>query len=445
MKNFKVIELTKENEVLYLEQVANLEKIVLENMIKAGKKGQLFITGKDDISDYVHSKENTVMIAIDECDIVQSATYITQGQIPYTYNDITKYFKVGKGYQKYVRDTYKSEYEYKSDMLEMYKIKLEAFKKAKNTILKQHPEFGEDIIAYLKHELSDTENQFHEKSELRENINKYMSQYIAQELGLEKKYEKFYWITADDIKKEFQKGIDINRNPDILELETFMNQEQEEYKEIMKKGNLCIFDKSQFDEEKYYEANTKNSIEIDTYITHPSQRNSGVARALVYEGIRKHIQNHFSDPNNKEIYLCSTLHRDNLSSKYVSEFFGLKDSIYVQRRQGRNREVHICKIERENIPEYLENVQDKLIVLYGYNPSNKRLSPSRKVEVLNEQVQYEKDELLRLNSFKSSDKKYKGKNLNEITSKIHKIKQLKQQIEECEQNSNKGENDDREI
>ena len=72
-----------------------------------------------------------------------------------------------------------------------------------------------------------------------------------------------------------------------------------------------------------------------------------------------------------EIYLCSTLHRDNLSSKYISEFFGLEDNIYLQRRQGRNREVHICKIDRKDYKNYLEKMQDKLILMYNYNPDNK--------------------------------------------------------------------------
>lgn len=103
MANLKIKELTKENEEKYLDKVAQLEKIVLAAMEKDGKIGQLFITGKEDISEYVHSKQNTVMIAVDSNENVQSATYITQGQKAFTYNDITKYFKYGEGYKKYVK------------------------------------------------------------------------------------------------------------------------------------------------------------------------------------------------------------------------------------------------------------------------------------------------------------------------------------------------------
>lgn len=80
----RIIELTKENEANYLDQVANLEEKVLEDMEKNSKVGQLFITGKEEISYYVHSENNTVMISVDDDDNVVSAAYITQGQQPFT-------------------------------------------------------------------------------------------------------------------------------------------------------------------------------------------------------------------------------------------------------------------------------------------------------------------------------------------------------------------------
>ena len=43
---FKIIELTEKNESTYLDQVAQLEEIVLEQMKKDGRDGQLFITGR---------------------------------------------------------------------------------------------------------------------------------------------------------------------------------------------------------------------------------------------------------------------------------------------------------------------------------------------------------------------------------------------------------------
>ena len=211
MANLKIKELTKENEKKYLDKVAELEKIVLAAMEKDGKIGQLFITGKEDISEYVHSKQNTVMIAVDSNENVQSATYITQGQKAFTYNDITKYFKYGEGYKKYVKSLYANENEYKNDMLEVYKVKLKAYKYAKGKILNEHPEFSNDILSFLEHELKEENNHFHEKSILREDFNKYMSEYIEnmQESSIKEKYEKFYWTNAEDISKEFGKTIDM--------------------------------------------------------------------------------------------------------------------------------------------------------------------------------------------------------------------------------------------
>ena len=139
-KMVKVIELTKENEEQYLDQIVELEQITLETMKKEGREGQLFATGKEDISEYVHSDENSVIVAVNENGKVEATTYITQGQKPFTYNDITKYFKYGEQYRQYVKSQYKSEQAYKKDMLEMYNTKLQAFKYAKDRLLAENPE-----------------------------------------------------------------------------------------------------------------------------------------------------------------------------------------------------------------------------------------------------------------------------------------------------------------
>lgn len=62
----KIIELTKDNESKYLDQIAKLEEIALKAIEEEGREGQLFATGKEDISKYVHSEENTVLVAINE-------------------------------------------------------------------------------------------------------------------------------------------------------------------------------------------------------------------------------------------------------------------------------------------------------------------------------------------------------------------------------------------
>ena len=343
----RFIEVTETNEKEYLSQIVTLEEEVFKKMIEEGKEGQLFTTGEEGISEYIHSDENTVMVAVDENNKVKAATYITQGQKPFTYNDITKYFKAGDGYREYIKSQYENDAKYKNDLLETYGRKIEAFEFAKNKILEEHPEF-KDIGEYLEKEIQ--ENGFHEKSNLREKINQYMSEFIIDNYGEKGKenYEHFYWITSKNISKEFDKPIPEKK------------QSMEEYEKILEREKLIIHEQPSFDEKQYYTANTENSIELDTYLTAPDSRNSGLTSQIVFEGIKKHISKFFENSENQEIFLCSTLHRENDNSRYVSEFFGLKDNLFVNRRQGRDREVHICRITREEVPEYLKDVSNRL-------------------------------------------------------------------------------------
>ena len=324
--------------------------------------------------------------------------------------------------------------EMKQDMLKIYEIKLKAYEYAKNKVLKKCPKYNDNIMGFLQNELEEKENGFHEKSELREGLNMYMSEYIEnlskKDESIVESYDKFYWTSAEDISQEF--GKEVNLKTDIMqEYESLINSQKalinnsrsQEYTEILQKGPLKILEKPKFKINKYYNANTKNAVEIDTYITNPNSRQGGLARIIVYEGIKKHIENHFEDVKNNEIYLCSTLHRDNVSSKYVSEFFGLKDSLYVQRRNGRNREVHICKISRDEYKQYLDDIEDKLITLYGYNPDNKKVPDNKMLDIIKEQLKYEEEQVGNLNV--RSTGSYRG-SFNGLTRKIKKIQELKE-------------------
>ena len=430
----KIVELTKDNEEQYLDQTADLEQKVLQNMESRGQIGQLFPTGKEDISLYAHSKENTVLLAVDKEGKVLATTYITQGQKPFTYNDITKYFKYGEQYQEYVKSRYKTVEEYRKDMLGVYKIKLEAFKYAKQKILEQFPNFDGDILKFLQHELEEDQNHFHEKSPLRELLNIYMSEYIkarAEQIpGLEQRYEMFYWTTADDIFREFGKNGKV-QDKDETQLNQILHMEKEdiEYSKILQKGCLQIYEEPKFDVEKYYSANTSNSIELDTYLTDPDSRRSGLARILVMAGIEKHMKEHFEQSDDDEIFLCSTLHRDNLSSKYVSEFFGLKDSLYVKRRDGRNRQVHICRVKRQDYKQYLDHMKKRISILYGYNPEHIPISKQEEVEILREQLEYENAELLRIQNIRGQKgKKFTGA-IDYSKNKANKVYTLKQRLQ----------------
>ena len=417
MNNYKVLELTKDNYSRYLNQIVGLEEAVLKKMETEGQKGQFFTTGYDDVLEYILSKENTVLVAVNEKDKVLAATYITEGQTPYTYNDITKYFKTGEKYQEWVKSQYSSEAEYKNDVLDAYKLKMEAYNYAKSRILKENPQYTQ-MLDYLNHELNEYGNAFHEKSKLRECINKYMSEYVNK-AGAEQLYERFYWTTADDISKLFEKDVSCS-------------EDMKEYEEILSNMKLESIEEPEIDYiSQYYTANTSNSVEIDTYITDPNVRDSGIAKVLVYEGIKKYIERHFENPDEKEMFLCSTLHRLNVSSKYVSEFFGLKDSLYVNRRFGRTREVHIKRIEREETQEYLDNMYDKLAVLNDYNPENREISKETMISILREEIDSRKSEAKRLKTLKLNSN-FKGRYRlylhNRIMGIIKKSIELKEKI-----------------
>lgn len=389
MPNFKIVEATEEK---IASGISELENIVFELMKQQGKEGQFFTTGEKDISEYIKSSKNTVMVAVNNANEVLSATYITQGQTAFTYNDITKYFKYGEEYFNYIKNICGNSY--KEKMLKTYKNKIEAFRYAKNKLLEES-KFS-TITEYLQSEKE--KNSYDEKSILREKLNQYMSEYM-QIIGEFQNYEMFYWVNAKQLAQEFGKNIDLEnlKKTSILE-----------YEELLEAGMLKIHGTNTSNISDYFNANTRNSIELDTYITNPNLRHSGLARILVYEGIKKHMSKNINIMNGDEIFLCSTLHKENLSSKYVSEFFGLNDSLYVQRREGRDREVHICKIKKEYFQEYLNNIQDKLIVLYGYNPENKLVTENKQIEILKEQIEYERNEYHRLNKVRHSTKNYTG-------------------------------------
>lgn len=406
----KTLKVTEENQALYLDQIAALEIKVLNNMEENGKTGQLFITGKEDISEYIKSKENSVLVAVDDNNHVISAAYITQGQEPFTYNDITKYFKYGKDYQDFVHnDYYRQNNNYRMMLAHCYCLKLMAFEKAKSFLLRNHSEFN-DIYEYIDHEVA-SENGFDEKNELRDSINKYMAQYMKK-IGWANDFEKFYWVTADDIFKAFGERGTVNSS------------QAKEYEYFLKHAQLEIHHTKLENAKTYYESNTSNAVEIDTYITDPNCRHSGLARILVYEGIKDKILEGFQDPKKQEMYLCSTLHKDNLSSKYVSEFFGLTDNVFVKRRANRDREVHICRIDRNNYQQYLEDMQDKLIVLYGYNPTGKELSPKRQIEILDGQIQYEQEQFENLNKAKNQNLSSNSQMDDSIIQKSQKAEAL---------------------
>ena len=146
MRKINCIELTKDNYKKYIDQIAKLEELVAKKMEEEGRTGQFFTTGRDGIEEYILSNDNTVMVALNDKGKILSATYITQNQLPYTYNDITKYFKYGSEYKNYIKNSYSSEIDYKRDMIKIYEVKLRAYEYAKSKVVQEHPEYNGNIV-----------------------------------------------------------------------------------------------------------------------------------------------------------------------------------------------------------------------------------------------------------------------------------------------------------
>ena len=379
-KDYNIVEVTKENEKKYLKGIVELEEIVLNTMEEEGKIGQLFITGEEGLREYIRSKQNHIFVAVknDGSDKVISAAYITRGQKEFTYNDITKYFKCGKEYDEYVRTRFKNPQQYYRRMIDIYQKKIDAYRYARDIVLfeKNNIPFhnikeedrNEMFIQKVQQEYLDSNNGFHEKSKLREKFNKCMTSYIKVKLGNDiKQYEYFYWLDF----KTMMNALPVDNQKQVRDLfkNYKMSSSVNAYDKVLEYQRYKIYDKSHCANiSKYYEANTNNTVELDTYITHPDYRKNGIAEILTFEGIKRTLSE--INAANDKVYLVSTLHEDNFASKYVSEFFGLKDYIFVNRRNGRDRQVHIFGMNRKDIPNYLEGVEKKLNKLYNYKQKN---------------------------------------------------------------------------
>lgn len=387
--NYNIIEVTKENKKDYLEKIAKLEVLVLNKMEEEGKIGQLFITGENDISSYIHSRNNHVFIAVknDGSKDVVSAAYITRGQVPFTYNDITKYFKCDNDYQEYVKSKYVNDRLYLERVKDVYIKKICAFRYARDILLANRNVKIADLdeqtrnnkfFDLVKKEYDNPENRFHEKSKIRDSLNNYMTIYMKKNL---EDYNDFYWMDFKTIK-------DIMPRKGGEEIEGLLKYNKydstiEAYDKILEYQKFKIYDKSHCKNVRdYYDATPDNTIELDTYITHPDNRGKGLAEIITFEGIKKSLEE--LGKTKKKVFLASTLHQKNFASKRVSEFFGLEDYIFVNRRNGRDRQVHIFGMTREQIPEYLEKMEKKLAVIHNYNPNGIKLTDKEKNDILKE-------------------------------------------------------------
>lgn len=372
MFKFKVIELTKNNILLYLN---DLEKLIKPSTEKEDNYEDLKKL-RTQIFSNVEDKDNSIIVAIDEKNNVLAASIIEQGQSLVEKNDTIRYLTYGDKYQKYLKQTYSADYEYEKDMLDAYKLKIQAFRYAKDIILKEHPEFNGNIMAFFYHDLENRSSSI-----LRKKLREYMFSYVKTQSKenpkLMENYEKFYWITAEHIAKQMKKSKYKSKYIEIEEYEKLMKVEKYEYKRMIQKMQYIVYDKSGKNLIDYYNMNSSNTLSINTFIANLGVNGNSISPILVFEGLKKHICKFFKNKNNKEIYIINNDKEDNNS---ISNFFELKDKICIKRIYGTSKEIDVTKIGREDYAKYLIDKQNKLVLSYSYDPYKKEIATKRTIK-----------------------------------------------------------------
>ena len=348
----------------YAKEIESLENEVCEDLKKNKIPSYYFPTGFEDIYNYIIDKDMTVMECQDNDKKIIGAAYVTQGQGLYTYNDLSKYFKFNKEYVEYAKSKYDPK-ELCSIEYETFMKKIEGYKYAKNLIIQELN--INDLVGHCKSEKE--KGTFDERNQVREKVNRYIYDYFkfhtGERIGFDE-LDRFYLLKFSDLQ-----------NCEDSEIRTKCQNETEEnmklyqeYGELIDLFNLkdsILPDEKDYtylkseNYKKYFDANPFNTIELDTYIVHPKHRRKGIATIITFEGFKIQIKKLLKKKSDlKEIFISATIHQDNEGSKPVTKDFGNFDTLYVKRRTGINREVYFCKIERNNLDEFISNNEKRI-------------------------------------------------------------------------------------
>ena len=351
----------------YAKEIESLENLVHKELEKKGKGYIFFTTGFEDIFSYIKDKDVTVMECQDNDYNIISASYITQGQGLYTYNDLSKYFKYNDEYVEYAKSKYNPK-ELCSIEYDTFMKKIKGYKYAKELIAIELN--ITDLVGHCKSEKE--KGTFDEKNQVREKVNRYIYDYFRDNpdgqhrIGFAE-LDRFYLLKFSDLQN--CEDIEIRNK---CENETEENIElYKEYGELIDLFNLkdsILPDEKDFtylkreNYKKYFDANPFNTVELDTYMVHPNHRRKGLATIVTLEGLKIQIGKLLKKrPYLDKIFISATIHQDNIPSKRVTEGLGDFDILYVKRRTGINREVYFCKIEREKLDEFMRSTQRKII------------------------------------------------------------------------------------
>ena len=345
----KIIEVTKENWGKYKNQMLNLENKVKNDMIKQGI-GDLFFTTGEDIEEYANDPRHHVHIMVDDHDNVLAQTYLigAGSHIQGDYSDLPKYFTMGENFLQYIKvNKYENEEDFLHAANSIYLAKTYAFKYALRKIYGS--ENTERFMSDLNKEKS-SETHFDERTELRRNINKYMSEFMTNH-GMEELYRQFYTV---DSKKAQYESSDITKA----------------YDSFLKASEVTVYSQKMENPEDYFEANVYNTIEVDTYITDPEARRHGSAKILSTLALTETINEFFDNNKSDVLYLSITLHKDNYLSENVANFLGFKDYIDLERRATIERKAYMKRIDRANYEEYIDYLNKKIKYFYNYGNAN---------------------------------------------------------------------------
>lgn len=341
----KIIEITKENWDYYRTKILDLENKVKNDMIKQGI-GDLFFTTGEEIKDYAYNPKHHVYIMIDENNNILAQTYIigAGSHIQGDYADLPKYYTMGDCFLNYIKKyKYENKEEFEAVGSKMYLIKLYAFKYA---IKKIYGNLDIDMFLDDLNNEKKSKTHFDERTKLRRDINKYMSEFMNNN-GIEELYRQFFNINSSYFNND---SSNISQAYDVF----------------LESSKINVYSTKIENPEEYYDASVNNTIEVDTYITDPESRKGGLAKILSSMALIQTIKEYFNNQNNNELFLSITLHKDNYLSENVAHFLGFKDYIDLERRATIERKAYMKRIDRHQYQEYISNLLKKLSYFYGY-------------------------------------------------------------------------------
>ena len=361
---YNIFEINEENNSEKQEKMAHeidkLEKDIHDDLCKRNAGYFYFPTGFNDILNYIRDKDATVMVCQDNNQKIIAASYITQGQGFYTYNDLTKYFKFNKEFIEYGKSKYDPK-ELCSIEYETYMKKIEGYKYAKKLIDEELK--ITDLVKHCK--AKKDKGTFDEKDEVREKVNRYIYDYFRDNakdrIGF-KELDRFYQLKFSDLQKCEDNEIKAKCENETEEKKRLYKEYDDlldlfDLKEAVLPDNNNIIPENYY---KYFDANPFNTIELDTYIVHPDHRQKGLDRIVFFEGLKIQIDKLLMKrPDLKEMFISGTIHKENIPLKKVALSFieaarkiGVEyDTLFIKRRKDITREVYFCKISIDSLGE----------------------------------------------------------------------------------------------